>query len=138
MSLSTARAPASCGSTALTPCRRAATPNPPRPPHVPPPAPPQARGPMACTPPPAVAPAPTSVRVNGGAIPAQRGQAQVKSWILGCPGQYDQAFVNGPAGRIAQFGRAPSTAPVSGTAQIRRVVDRDIATIYGDYILQEN
>ncbi len=83
-------------------------------------------------------PQPTSVNVNGVSIPAQLDQAQLKSWILQYPGQYDQAFVNGPPGRIAQFGRPPSNVPVSGTAQIRRVVDRDIATIYGDYISQEN
>src|SRR5258708_29003874 len=83
-------------------------------------------------------PQPTSVNVNGVSIPAQLDQAQLKSWILQYPGQYDQAFVNGPPGRIAQFGQPPSNVPVSGAAQIRRVVDRDIATIYGDYISQEN
>ena len=40
-------------------------------------------------------PQPASVGVNGISVPAQLSQAQLKSWILQHPQQYDQAFANG-------------------------------------------
>ena len=51
-------------------------------------------------------PQPASVDVNGISVPAQLSQAQLKSWILQHPRQYDQAFVNGGP----QFGPAPPAA----------------------------
>ena len=74
-------------------------------------------------------PQPTSINVNGISVPAQLSQAQLKSWILQHPQQYDQAFVNGGP----QFGPAPGSIPVSRSATPRPVIDRDIATLYGDY-----
>lgn len=73
-------------------------------------------------------PQPTSVDANGISVPAQLSQAQLKSWILQHPRQYDQAFVNVP-----QFGPAPRPEPVPSSAHLRLTIDRDIATIYGDY-----
>ena len=84
-------------------------------------------------------PQPASVNINGINIPAQLSEAQLKGWALQHPGQYNQAFVNNvPPGQVVQSGPAPATAPPSGTAQIRRVIDRDITTIYGDYVSSEN
>jgi hypothetical protein len=78
-------------------------------------------------------PQPASVDVNGISVPAQLSQAQLKSWILQHPRQYDQGFVNGGP----QFGPAPGSMPVSRAANPRPVIDRDIATIYGDYTSDE-
>jgi hypothetical protein len=70
-------------------------------------------------------PQPASIGVNGISVPAQLSQAQLKSWILQHPQQYDQAFVNGGP----QFGPAPGAIPVPRSANPRPVIDRDIATI---------
>jgi hypothetical protein len=78
-------------------------------------------------------PQPTSINVNGISVPAQLSQAQLESWILQHPQQYDQAFVNGGP----QAGPAPGGIPVSRAANPRPVIDRDIATIYGDYTSDE-
>jgi hypothetical protein len=78
-------------------------------------------------------PQPASVGVNGISVPARLSQAQLKSWILQHPRQYDQAFVNGGP----QFGPAPGAIPVPRSASPRPVIDRDIATIYGDYVSSE-
>ncbi len=78
-------------------------------------------------------PQPASVGVNGISIPARLSQAQLKSWILQHPRQYDQAFTNGGP----QLGPAPGRIPVSRSASSRPVIDRDIATIYGDYVSSE-
>ena len=78
-------------------------------------------------------PQPASIGVNGISVPAQLSQAQLKSWILQHPHQYDQAFVNGGP----QFGPAPGAIPVPRSANPRPVIDRDIATIYGDYTSAE-
>jgi hypothetical protein len=78
-------------------------------------------------------PQPTSINVNGISVPAQLSQAQLKSWILRHPQQYDQAFVNGGP----QVGPPPGGAPVSRSAHPRPVTDREIATIYGDYTADE-
>ena len=78
-------------------------------------------------------PQPTSINTNGISVPAQLSQAQLKSWILEHPQQYDQAFVNGGP----QVGPAPGSIPVSRSAKPRPVIDRDIATIYGDYTSDE-
>ena len=78
-------------------------------------------------------PQPASIGVNGISVPAQLSQAQLKSWILQHPQQYDQAFVNGGP----QFGPAPGAIPVPRSANPRPVIDRDIATIYGDYTSAE-
>jgi hypothetical protein len=78
-------------------------------------------------------PQPTSISVNGISVPAQLSQAQLKSWIQQHPQQYDQAFVNGGP----QSGPAPGGLPVSRSASPRPVIDRDIATIYGDYTSNE-
>jgi hypothetical protein len=77
-------------------------------------------------------PQPATVGVNGISVPAQLSQAQLKSWILEHPQQYDRAFVNGP-----QFGPPPGLLPVSRSANLRPVIDRDIATIYGAYTSDE-
>jgi len=78
-------------------------------------------------------PSPTSINVNGISVPAQLSQAQLKSWILQHPRQYDQAFVNGGP----QIGPAPGSIPVSRSANPRPVTDRDVATIYSDYASDE-
>ncbi len=84
-------------------------------------------------------PQPASVNVNGINIPAQLSEAQLTGWAVQHPGLYNQAFVNnGPPGPVGQSGPAPATVPPSGTAQIRRVIDRDITTIYGDYVSAED
>jgi hypothetical protein len=78
-------------------------------------------------------PQPASVGVNGISVPPHLSQAQLKSWILQHPRQYDQAFAQpGP-----QFGPAPGRIPVSRSASSGFVIDRDIATIYGDYVSSE-
>jgi hypothetical protein len=74
---------------------------------------------------------PASLDFNGVSVPAQLSQAQLKSWILQHPQQYDQAFA-GP-----QFGSAPAGVPISPSARPRPVTDRNIATIYGNYISVE-
>ena len=53
--------------------------------------------------------------------------------ILQHPQQYDQAFTNGGP----QLGPVPHRIPVSRSASSRPVIDRDIATIYGDYVSSE-
>jgi hypothetical protein len=78
-------------------------------------------------------PQPASVGVNGISVPAQLSQAQLKSWILQHPQQYDQAFVNGGP----QFGPAPGAVPVPRSAKLRPLIDRDIAAIYGNYTSAE-
>jgi hypothetical protein len=78
-------------------------------------------------------PQPTSINVNGISVPAQLSQAQLKSWILRHPQQYDQAFASGGL----QFGPPPGSIPVTRSASPRPVIDRDIATIYGDYTSTE-
>ncbi len=78
-------------------------------------------------------PQPASVNLNGISVPVQLSQAQLKSWILQHPQQYDQAFANGGP----QPGPAPGRIPVSRSANPRPVIDRDIATIYGDYTSAE-
>jgi len=78
-------------------------------------------------------PQPASVNVNGINVPVQLSEAQLKSWLLQHPGDYDQAFINGPPGSVGPPGSEPS-----GAAQIRRSVDRNITTAYGDYISSEN
>jgi hypothetical protein len=78
-------------------------------------------------------PQPTSVNVNGVTIPVQLDQAQLRSWALNHPAQYEQAFTNGPLGKIAQSGQAPGGGPAPGTAQIRRLIDQNIAGSYADY-----
>jgi hypothetical protein len=78
-------------------------------------------------------PQPASIGVNGISVPAQLSQVQLKSWLLQHPQQYDQAFVNGGPG----FGLAPGAIPVPRSGNPRPVIDRDIATIYGDYTSAE-
>jgi hypothetical protein len=78
-------------------------------------------------------PQPTSINVNGIAVPAQLSQAQLESWVEQHPQRYDQAFVNGGP----QSGPAPGSAPVSRSASSRPVIKRHIATIYGDYVSDE-
>jgi hypothetical protein len=73
-------------------------------------------------------PQPTSVNVSGISIPSQLSEAQLKSWALNHPGEYGQAFVNGPPGP----GNGPAPAP--GTAQI----DSNIAGSYTDYTSSED
>ena len=76
-------------------------------------------------------PQPASLDVNGVSVPAQLSQAQLKSWILQHPRQYDQAFGR-PSVR-------PGSRPHPGLAfrHPRPVTDRDIAIIYGEYISVE-
>jgi hypothetical protein len=78
-------------------------------------------------------PQPASVGVNGVSVPAQLSQAQLKTWVLQHPRQYDQAFVN--AG--LQPGPAPRHSLVSPSTSPAPVTDRNIATIYADYISSE-
>jgi hypothetical protein len=78
-------------------------------------------------------PQPASVGVNGVSVPAQLSQAQLKTWVLQHPRQYDQAFVN--AG--LQPGPAPRRILVSPSTSPPPVTDRNIATIYADYISSE-
>ncbi len=78
-------------------------------------------------------PQPASIGINGVSIPAQLSQTQLKSWILQHPRQYNQALVNGGP----RFGPAPAGIPVLPSANPRPVLDRDITTIYGNYISQE-
>jgi hypothetical protein len=83
-------------------------------------------------------PQPTSVNVNGTNVPAQLSEAQLKAWLLQHPGDYGQVFTGGPAGPGAQPAGAPGSGPPSGGAQIRRSIDRNITTLYGEYIDSEN
>jgi hypothetical protein len=78
-------------------------------------------------------PQPASVGVNGVSVPAQLSQAQLKTWVLQHPRQYDQAFVN--AG--LQPGPAPRHSLVSPSTSPPPVTDRNIATIYADYTSSE-
>jgi hypothetical protein len=80
-------------------------------------------------------PQPAAVNVNGINVPVQLSEAQLKSWLLQHPGQYDQAFINGPPGSVGPPG---SGSLPSGPAQIRQSIDRNITTAYGDYISSEN
>jgi hypothetical protein len=80
-------------------------------------------------------PQPAAVNVNGINMPLQLSEAQLQSWLLQHPGQYDQAFVNGPPGSV---GPAGSGSLPSGPAQLRQSVDRNITTAYGQYISSEN
>ncbi len=75
-------------------------------------------------------PEPTSINVNGVSVPTQLSQAQLKSWILQHPQQYDQAFASGGP----QSGPAPGI-PVAPSASPGPV--NDIAAIYSDYISDE-
>jgi hypothetical protein len=78
-------------------------------------------------------PQPATISLGGIPVPTQLSQAQLKSWILRHPQQYNQGFVNaGP-----QFGPAPGRLPVLRSAHPGPVIDRDIATIYGDYTSAE-
>ena len=80
-------------------------------------------------------PQPAAVNVNGINMPVQLSEAQLKSWLLQHPGQYDQAFINGPPGSVGPPG---SGSLPSGPAQIRQSIDRNITTAYGQYISSEN
>jgi hypothetical protein len=80
-------------------------------------------------------PQPAAVNVNGINMPVHLSEAQLQSWLLQHPGQYDQAFVNGPPGSVGPPG---SGSLPSGPAQIRQSVDRNITTAYGQYISSEN
>jgi hypothetical protein len=74
-------------------------------------------------------PQPATISLGGISVPTQLSQAQLESWILRHPQRYDQACVTG----------RPPSGPVSGRLPVLRsanpgpVIDRDIATIYGDY-----
>ncbi len=71
---------------------------------------------------------PTSVSMNGLTLPEHLGQAGLQTWLLQRP---QQAATSGlPLG----LGPAAVTAT---PAQIRSVIDRDIAGIYADYIDDE-
>jgi hypothetical protein len=83
-------------------------------------------------------PQPAAVNVNGINVPVQLSEAQLKSWLLQHPGEYEQAFINGPPGSVGPSGPGPATSLPSGAAQIRRSIDRNITTAYGDYISSEN
>ena len=61
-------------------------------------------------------PQPASVNLNGISVPVQLSQAQLKSWILQHPQQYDQAFANGgpqpgPASAAYRFRVPPTPGP---------------------------
>jgi hypothetical protein len=83
-------------------------------------------------------PQPASVNVNGVNMPAQLSEAQLKSWLLQHPADYGQAFFNGPPGQDVQSVGAAGSGPSSSPAQIRQSIDRNISTIYGNYIDSEN
>ena len=83
-------------------------------------------------------PQPTAVNLSGINVPAQLSEAQLKAWLLQHPGDYDQAFINGSPGQAFESVGTPGSGPPSGPAQITRSIDRNIATIYGDYIDSEN
>jgi len=79
-------------------------------------------------------PQPAAVNVNGVNVPAQLSEAQLKIWLLQHPGDYENAFVNGPPGSAGPAG----SGPPSGAAQVRQSIDRTITTAYADYIASEN
>ena len=79
-------------------------------------------------------PQPAAVNVNGVNVPAQLSEAQLKTWLLQHPGDYENAFVNGPPGSAGPAG----SGPPSGAAQVRQSIDRTITTAYADYISSEN
>jgi hypothetical protein len=83
-------------------------------------------------------PQPASVNVSGVNMPAQLSEAQLKSWLLQHPADYGQAFFNGPPGQDVQSAGAASSGPPSSPAQIRQSIDRNISTVYGNYIDSEN
>ena len=77
-------------------------------------------------------PQPASVSANNGiSVPAQLSEAQLKSWILRHPRQYEQAFVN----------VIPQLAPASGRIPLSLprppAIGRNIATVYGEYTSDE-
>jgi hypothetical protein len=74
-------------------------------------------------------PQPASINVNGVTMPVQLSEAQLKSWALSHPAQYELAFINGPPGSVGP----PGSGPAPGTAQIRRLIDQNIAGSYADY-----
>jgi hypothetical protein len=74
-------------------------------------------------------PQPTSVNVDGASIPEHFDQAGLQSWLLQHPQQAANALPLGPSGP------GPSAAP--SAAQIRSAIDQNIATLYGDYTVNE-
>ena len=77
-------------------------------------------------------PQPALISVNGISLPAQLSEAQLKSWILHHPRQYEQAFVNVVPQLVPASGRIPLSHPASPPA-----IGRNIATVYGDYTSDE-
>ena len=73
-------------------------------------------------------PQPASVNINGVNVPVQLSEGQLKGWALSHPAQYEQSFI-GPPGSVGP----PGSAPPPGTAQIRRLIDQNIAGSYADY-----
>ena len=77
-------------------------------------------------------PQPASVSANGISVPAQLSEAQLKSWILRHPRQYEQAFVNVIPQLAPASGRIPLSHPAPPPA-----IGRNIATVYGEYTSDE-
>jgi hypothetical protein len=67
-------------------------------------------------------PQPTTISVNGASIPAGFDQAQLESWLVQHPQQAAAALPPGPG---------PSPAPT------RAFIERDSASLYGDYTADE-
>ena len=77
-------------------------------------------------------PQPASVSANGISVPAQLSEAQLKSWLLRHPRQYEQAFVNVIPQLVPASGRIPLSHPAPPPA-----IGRNIATVYGEYTSDE-
>lgn len=71
-------------------------------------------------------PQPTTVSVNGVAIPLHLDEAQLETWLLQHPQQAEEAL-----------GLGPASGPIAGSVEMRRLVDRSMATIYQDYVRDE-
>jgi hypothetical protein len=77
-------------------------------------------------------PQPASISANGIPVPAQLSEAQLKSWVLRHPRQYEQAFVKVVPQLAPASGRIPVSHPAAPPA-----IGRNIATVYGEYTSDE-
>lgn len=88
-------------------------------------------------------PQPAAVNQNGISIPIGFNQAQLETWLLQHPQQAEQAVTNGPviispesSGGSVVVPKGISAVPPS-QAQIRRLIEKNISTIYSTYIGEE-
>jgi hypothetical protein len=80
-------------------------------------------------------PNPTSVPMEGLSVPLHLDQAELTAWLLERPQQVaSSGFQLGPATPVGQGASAAPLGPGASAASVRRSIDKNIATIYGDYV----